>query len=82
MGAVDLDGPPDTHSGVRVFVGYSGWGPAQLESEIARDDWLVVDAEISDISTPTPTTLWRDVLRRQRSRASLLAHAPDDPSLN
>jgi len=46
------------------------------------DDWLVVDAQITDVSTATPETLWRDVLRRQRGRASLLAHAPDDASLN
>ena len=70
------------HTAVRVFIGYSGWGPGQLDSELARDDWLVVDAQITDVSTATPETLWRDVLRRQRGRASLLAHAPDDASLN
>jgi putative transcriptional regulator len=82
MGAVDLDGLPDAHHGVRVFVGYAGWGPGQLDSELARDDWLVIDAEVGDVSTATPEMLWRDVLRRQRGRASLLAHAPDDPTLN
>jgi putative transcriptional regulator len=82
MGAVDLDGSPDAHRSVRVFVGYSGWGPGQLDGELARDDWLVVDAEPGDVATATPETLWRDVLRRQRSRLSLLAHAPDDATLN
>jgi putative transcriptional regulator len=82
MGAVDLDGEPDTHRAVRVFIGYAGWGPGQLDSELARDDWLVVDAEIGDVSTAAPAALWRDVLRRQRGRASLLATAPDDASLN
>jgi len=82
MGAVDLDGSPDAHRSVRVFVGYSGWGPGQLDGELARDDWLVVDAEPGDVATATPETLWRDVLRRQRSRVALLAHAPDDATLN
>src|SRR4029078_13589382 len=46
MGAVDLDGSPDTPTAVRVFVGYAGWGPGQLDTELARDDWLVVDAQV------------------------------------
>ena len=82
MGAVDLDGAPDAHTSVRVFIGYAGWGPGQLDSELARDDWLVVDARIDDVSTATPEMLWRDVLRRQRGHASLFAHAPDDATLN
>jgi putative transcriptional regulator len=82
IGAVDLDGPPEAHRCVRVFIGYSGWGPGQLDSEVARDDWLVVDAEVGDVSTATPETLWRDVLRRQRGPVSLLALAPEDASLN
>ncbi len=82
MGAIDLEGAPEEHRAVRVFVGYAGWGPGQLDSELARDDWLVVDAKLDDVSTATPETLWRDVLRRQRGRVSLLAAAPDDASLN
>ena len=73
---------PTRTTSVRVFIGYAGWGPGQLDGELARDDWLVVDADVGDVSTATPATFWRDVLRRQRGRASLLAHAPDDPTLN
>ncbi|MGZ4796232.1 MAG: YqgE/AlgH family protein [Acidimicrobiia bacterium] len=82
LGAVDLDGDAAGHDSVRVFIGYSGWGPGQLDGEIARGDWLVVDALTSDVVATTPETLWRDVLRRQRSAASLFAHAPEDASLN
>jgi putative transcriptional regulator len=82
VGAVDLDGPPDAHRSVRVFIGYAGWGPGQLDRELARDDWIVVDAEVGDVSTGTPETLWRDVLRRQRGRVAMLALAPDDATLN
>jgi putative transcriptional regulator len=82
LGAVDLGSEPADHASVRVFLGYAGWGPGQLDSELARDDWIVVDAEMSDVSSATPETLWRDVLRRQRGRAKLFALAPDDATLN
>jgi putative transcriptional regulator len=82
VGAVDLDGAPDAHHDVRIFIGYAGWGPGQLESELARDDWIVVDAEAADVSTGAPESLWRDVLRRQRGRLAMFALAPDDATLN
>jgi putative transcriptional regulator len=82
VGAVNLDGSPDDYRGVRVFVGYAGWAPGQLESEIARGDWIVVDALVEDVATIAPDELWREVLRRQRSRVSIFATAPDDPALN
>ena len=45
-------------------------------------DWLVVDAEPSDVFAPEPGELWRDVLRRQGGRLAWLADAPDDLSMN
>lgn len=41
-----------------VLLGYAGWGPGQLESELARDDWQVVPAEISLIFSDDPDTVW------------------------
>src|SRR5690606_18362130 len=67
---------------VRVFQGYSGWGPGQLDAEIAAGGWIVVDAAGGDLFTEHPEDLWRRVLARQRGRLAWLADAPDDLSLN
>lgn len=67
---------------VRVFRGYAGWGPGQLEGEIDAGAWLVVDAEPDDVFDATPDSLWRSVLRRQGGRLAWLASAPDDLSAN
>lgn len=82
IGPVDLDAAPTLHADVRVFVGYSGWGPGQLDGELARGDWLVVDARPDDVVTTAPDSLWREVLRRQRGRVAIFAHAPEDASTN
>lgn len=67
---------------VRVFRGYSGWGPGQLEGEIEAGAWLVLDAEPTDVFHAEPHNLWRSVLRRQGGRLAWLADAPDDLSMN
>ncbi len=86
VGAVDLNlGPGDVTpqpQAVRVFAGYAGWGPRQVESEILSGDWFVVDAEPDDALSPAPDDLWSEVLRRQPGRLSLFADFPPDPSTN
>lgn len=83
---VDLDGRPETLlpllDGVRVFVGYSGWGAAQLDGEVAREDWLVVGSLPSDVLTPGRVDLWGRVLRRQPLPTALLATHPLDRDRN
>lgn len=69
-------------AGVRVFRGYAGWGPGQLEGEIAAGSWIVLDSESGDVFTPDPDDLWRSILRRQPGRLAWLADAPDDLSSN
>ncbi|WP_299527949.1 YqgE/AlgH family protein [uncultured Streptomyces sp.] len=86
IGLVDLDTPPQllaaTLGSLRIFAGYAGWGPGQLETELTDGAWYVVDSEPGDVSAPRPEKLWRAVLRRQRSQLAMIASYPDDPSLN
>ncbi|MFW6693449.1 YqgE/AlgH family protein [Streptomyces sp. MAR4 CNX-425] len=86
IGLVDLDAPPELLAAelgtLRIFAGYAGWGPGQLEEELDDGAWYVVESEPGDVSSPAPEGLWRAVLRRQRSELAMVATYPDDPSLN
>jgi putative transcriptional regulator len=86
IGVVDLDAPPvlvaAEVAGLRIFAGYAGWSGGQLEGEIRRGDWYVVEAEARDPFTAHPGRLWSDVLRRQRDNLAFVASFPDLPELN
>jgi len=68
--------------GVRVFAGYAGWGPGQLEDELADGAWIVLAARSADVFTTAPETLWREVLRRQGGPLAILGLLPEDPRVN
>ena len=86
LGTIDLDADPATLASglgrVRCFAGYSGWGPLQLEGELATGSWFVVGADPADTWTTHPDRLWTDVLRRQPGRIAQFAHCPLDPAVN
>ena len=83
VGLIDLsDESAEGVAGLRVFSGYAGWGPGQLEEELATGSWFVIDAVPTDAFTSDPESLWRAVLRRQHNRIALFADFPVDPSLN
>jgi putative transcriptional regulator len=66
----------------RVFAGYAGWAPGQLEGEIDEGAWWVVDAEPGDAWARDPGDLWRRVVARQPGRLRFASTYPEDPSLN
>ncbi len=48
---------------LRVYAGYAGWGPGQLERELAAGDWQVAPASGDLVFMPEPADLWREVHR-------------------
>jgi putative transcriptional regulator len=66
----------------RIYAGYAGWGPGQLEAEIEREDWIVEPALPEDVFADEPLDLWSRVLERKGGQFRLVARMPPDPSLN
>jgi putative transcriptional regulator len=66
----------------RVYVGYAGWGPGQLDGELEEGSWIVEPARPEDVFTSDPDELWSTVLRRKGGPFGVLASMPPDPSRN
>ena len=66
----------------RVFAGHAGWGPGQLDEELANEDWIAHVAQPEDVFTQAPEELWSAVLTRKGGRYALVARMPLDPSVN
>jgi len=66
----------------RVFAGYAGWGPGQLEHELEESAWIMELALPEDVFSEDPEGLWAAVVKRKGGRAALMATMPVDPSTN
>lgn len=78
----DIDELAATTHRARAFAGYAGWGPGQLDAELAREDWFVAPAGIDDIFDPDADVLWQRVLSRKGGHFAVVARMPIDPSVN
>jgi len=70
---------------MKFFVGYSGWGPGQLENELEEGGWLVA-AATDDLVFAPPHDLWNDIMRAALRAAGVAGLnpkvVPEDPSFN
>lgn len=80
LGVVDPDRPDASLRRLRVYAGYAGWAPGQLEDEIEQGAWIIESADPDDPFRDGD--LWSDALQRKGGAYALLATMPADPSLN
>ena len=80
LGLLDPDRPEPDVRRLRVFAGYAGWAPGQLDAEMEQDAWIVTPARPEDAFAPDD--LWRDVVQRKGGKFALMATMPIDPRLN
>ncbi len=63
----------DPASRFRVYAGYAGWAPGQLENEVARGDWHILPAAEAGVFDANPETLWKRLIDRASMRFARLA---------
>lgn len=59
----ELFGHQRPMDGLRIFSGYAGWGPGQLEFEIMRGDWHRIPVEAKWIFDDKPEKVWPELNR-------------------
>jgi putative transcriptional regulator len=67
---------------VKMFAGYSGWSPGQLEDEMERKAWLTYPASLELVLDTDPAMLWHQILHSMGPKYKLLSMMPEDLSLN
>lgn len=60
----------------RLYLGYAGWGPEQLETEIEAGAWHVMPASAKLVFDPEPDTLWARLIAKTETR---IARSPGQP---
>lgn len=71
-----------TVESIKAFSGYSGWSAGQLEGEVERKAWTVVDVYNLDYTLPNDQTLWKDIMQNLGGEYLLWANAPENIQLN
>ncbi len=57
-----MDAPPRPRT--RLFMGYAGWGPDQLEEELRQSAWLISDVDLDLVFDTEPSAMWEAAIRR------------------
>jgi putative transcriptional regulator len=66
--SLDPAPPPRT----RLVVGYSGWGPGQLERELTASAWLLSDVDADLVFNTPPECIWEAAIRRLGADPAML----------
>jgi len=73
---------PREQEAFRAYIGYSGWGPGQLEQEMQTGSWITLPADPSVVFEKDPPQVWPEILRSLGGAYELYAEMPPDPHLN
>jgi putative transcriptional regulator len=65
-----LESAPDP--GVRMVVGYAGWGSGQLDIELAQGAWLMAPVQPDLIFETATDSMWETAIRRMGAEPSML----------
>jgi putative transcriptional regulator len=52
----------------RLYAGFSGWAPRQLESEMQRDGWYILPADVETVFRKDMSGVWQELVQRAEKR--------------
>lgn len=61
---IEVNSTAATHTVTRTFIGFSNWGPGQLDKEIKSGVWLLAPGTKKDIFDKDPEALWTKLTRQ------------------
>jgi putative transcriptional regulator len=67
---------------IRLFSGYSGWNPGQLDDEIKQGAWMTHPADRNLIFDIDAKKLWRHIMYQKGWKKRMLADSPEDLASN
>jgi putative transcriptional regulator len=68
---------------VKMFAGYAGWSPGQLEDELKRKAWITHPATLDLVFNTLPEKLWSSIVRSKGGwKNKLLSQSPEDLTWN
>lgn len=67
---------------IRFYLGYAGWEPAQLQTELERNSWVVAQATSKRILSAQPTSMWSRFVSQLGSPYDLWKQFPVNPEMN
>lgn len=79
--AILADLTVDAAAQFRIFCGYAGWAPGQLENELKAGGWLVRPATVDEIFGPD-SSLWSKLVQSFGGDLGILGLMPPEPGLN
>jgi putative transcriptional regulator len=69
-------------SGIRFFIGYSGWSEGQLASEMEQKSWLTAEATRKIVFHRNTNEIWKDAVSDLGGDYAMMVNFPTDPQLN
>jgi putative transcriptional regulator len=55
-------------SELRIFAGYAGWGPSQLDREVRLNSWYIFNYDERLVFDDHPETLWKRLIEKTESQ--------------
>jgi len=74
--------PPDDIPFIRLYLGYAGWGEDQLETELERGAWQVIEARAPLVFQTPPQDIWKKAMEIRGGFWGIVAQTGIKPSLN